>query len=329
MNLTKRAITFSMAGLAVGASRRAFSADPMDSWPSRPVTFVLPFPPGAGSDFMRMLADRLTTTFGKPFLIDNRPGATGVIGTQLVAKAKPDGYTFLIGSNSSHVIAPLLLEKRPYDPIADFEPISMIIRYPLLLVVNPGQPFRTMNELVSFAKKNPGKLNYASIGQGSGTHLAAEWFKNQAGLDIVHIPYKGVSQAQAAVMSGEVQMWFDGPRSALQLVRTGRLHPIAVTGPDRVAALPQVPTMQEAGIASMDPRIWIGMLAPKGTPSPILEKLGREVRRIVQVPEVKTFFEAEGTAEVVGGPPVQLANYIQSESKEWKSLIDRLGIKLE
>jgi tripartite-type tricarboxylate transporter receptor subunit TctC len=329
MDTTRRAITLSMAGLAVGASSRALCAEAADSWPSRPVIFIVPFPPGAGTDYLRMLADKLTGTFGKPFLIDNRPGATGVIGTQLVAKAAPDGYTFLLGSNSSHVIAPMLLEKRPYDPISDFEPISMVLRYPLVLVVNPALPFKTMSELLAFAKTNPDALNYASVGQGSGTHLAAEWFKSQAGVKITHVPYKGVAQAQTAVISGEVQMWFDGPRSALQFVKTGRLRALAVTGPARVSAMPDVPTLQEVGIASMDPRIWVGLFAPKGTPSPILEKLGKEVRRIVQMPDVKSFFESEGTAEVVGGSPVQLVDYIQKESKDWKGLIDRLGIKLE
>lgn len=329
MDMTRRAITLSMAGLAVGASSSALCADAADSWPSRPVTIITPFPPGAGSDYQRLLAEKLGNAFGKPFLIDNRPGATGTIGTRMAAIAKPDGYTFLMGSNSSSVIAPMLLEKRPYDPIADFESISMLLRYPLVLVVNPALPFKTVSDVVAFAKKNPGKLNYASIGQGSGTHLGAEWFKSQAGVDIVHVPYAGLAQAQTAVMSGEVQMWFDGPRSALQLVRVGRLRPLAVTGPERVPAMPDVPTMLEAGVAGMDPRIWVGLFAPKGTPTPILEKLGNEVRRIMQVPEVKAFFEAEGTAEVVGGSPAQLVDYIQKESKEWKGLIDRLGIKLE
>ncbi|MFT3799737.1 MAG: tripartite tricarboxylate transporter substrate binding protein [Burkholderiaceae bacterium] len=329
MDSNRRTFAMSMVGLAVGAASRSASAEPAQTWPSRPVTLVTPFPPGAGSDYLRLLAEKLTDSFGKPFIVDNRPGATGVIGTQLVANAKPDGYTFLMGSNSSHVIAPMLLEKKPYDPITDFEPISMIMRYPLVLVVTPTLPFESITELIGYAVKNPGKLNYASIGQGSGTHLAAEWFKHEAGVDIVHVPYKGVAQAQTAVMSGEVQMWFDGPRSALQFVRTGRLRALAVTGPERVPALPDVATMKEAGLPSMDPRIWIGLFAPKGTPRPILDRLGDEVRRVVRVPQVRTFIEAEGTAEVVGGSPTQLAEYIRKEAGDWKALIDKLGIRLE
>jgi tripartite-type tricarboxylate transporter receptor subunit TctC len=337
MDSGRRDINFSISGLAAGgligslsgALTDSLGAQTLEGWPSRPVTIITPFPPGSGSDYLRMLSAKLTDSLGKPFVVDNRPGATGVIGTQLAARAKPDGYTFLLGSNSSHVIAPMLLEKRPYDPITDFEPISMLLRYPLVLVVNPSLPFKTVGDLLAFARANPGKLNYASIGQGSGTHLAAELFKSLTGVDIVHVPYKGISQAQTAVMSGEVQLWFDGPRSALQLVQANRMRALAVTSPGRVVAMLGVPTMQEVGIADMDIRIWVGLFAPKGTPSAILDKMGREVRRIVQMPDVKSYFESEGTAEVVAGSPTQLVDTIQKESKEWKALIDRLGIKLE
>lgn len=270
-----------LAGMATLAPPHA-SAQAATEFPNRPVTLVVPFPPGGASDiFARILGQKLSAQLGQPFVVENRAGATGLIGTQYVARAKPDGYTVLVSSNSSHVIAPLLKTKAPFDSVNDFEPIVMLGRYPFALDVNPNVPAKNVHELIALAKKSPGKLNFGSIGEGSGTHLVAEMFKQRTGIEITHIPYKGTAALGNALVAGEIDIQFDSVGAAKPLVDSGRVRALAVTGSKRSPLLPNVPSLAEEGIDKVDATIWIGAFAPKGTPKDVVDKLGDGIRKLL------------------------------------------------
>jgi tripartite-type tricarboxylate transporter receptor subunit TctC len=315
--------TLLAAGLAGPAAAQ-------QAWPSRPVTIVVPFPAGGPSDaYLRLIADKLQATFKQPFIVDNRPGATGLIGTTAVARAKPDGYTLLFTSNSAHIISPLLRTRVPYDPSRDFEPITIVGHYPFCLIVNNAVKATNTKELVALAKSSPGRLFYGSIGEGSGTHLMAEQFKYKAGVDVAHVPYKGGGAVNTALIAGEINMYFDGVGSAKRFVDAGRSRAIAVTGLRRSPLMPNVPTLQEEGLAGFDQTIWLGMFAPHGTPTAIVSKLHGEIKKALDTdPQLRKLVVETGT-EILALSPAEVTSRIRSEQKVWKELIDRLNIRLE
>ena len=298
-------------------------------YPNRTVRIVVPFPPGGPTDtYARIVADKLQEAFGQPFIVENKPGATGIIGTSFVANAPADGYTLLFGSNSSQVISSLLQPKPPFDPLKNFRPLSMLLYYPLYLLVNNDVPARTVAELVALAKAQPGKLNMGSIGTGSGGHLVIEMFKGAAGLETVHVPYKGVAPAQVALMGGEIQFLFDSIAGSQTLVAAGKMRGIAVTGRERSPVLPNMPTLKESGYDGFeDVVIWLGMLAPAATPDTIAKKLERELMRIARLPDVSKRIE-ESSSTAVGSSAEKFASFIARETPVWAGIIKANNIRL-
>lgn len=301
-----------------------------EPYPARPVTIVLPFPAGGPSDtYARALAQKLQLALKQPFIVDNKPGATGLIGSNAVARANGDGYTILLTSNSAHIIAPMLRTKASYDPSRDFEPITILGSYPFCLMAGNSVQATTTPALIALAKQSPGKLFFGSIGEGSGNHLMAEMFKQKAGIDIVHVPYKGGAAATSALIAGEIQMYFDSVGSAKKFVDAGRARAIAVTGQKRSPLLPGVPTLSEAGLAGFDATIWLGVFAPRGTPSPIIATLYTEIKNILDTdPDVRRLFADTGT-EILGMRPAEVTESIRVEQRVWKELIDRLKIRVD
>ncbi|ALM86001.1 hypothetical protein ASB57_26345 [Bordetella sp. N] len=252
-----------------------------------------------------------------------------MIGESFVMRAKPDGLTILIASNSSHLIAPLLQAKRPFDPVADFEPITMLGSYPLALKVNPAVPARNVQELIDLARKTPGKFNFGSVGTGSVTHLAGEQFKHAAGIDITHVPYKGTAALATALIAGQIEMQFDSVGSTKPLVDAGRARALAVTGDTRSALLPDVPTLAEAGIPGVNAIVWVGAFAPKGTPPSIVAKLQQEmVKALREDADVRRVF-ADNGMDVVGNDSRTFAQSLQREQKGWADMIGTAGIDLQ
>jgi tripartite-type tricarboxylate transporter receptor subunit TctC len=298
-------------------------------YPQRPVTIIVPFTPGGPIDAVaRVLAQKLTVGLGQPFIVDNRPGATGAIGTAAVAKSKPDGYTLLIASSSSQIIAPSLRNHPAFRPIDDFTPVGMLARYPYCLVVNSDLPIKSVAELVASAKSAPDKLNYASLGEGSGNHILAEQFKKKAGVSMQHVPYKGISPAATALMTGEVQVAFDNPGSVRTMRERGKVRPLAVTGTTRSALLPNVPTLQEAGYEGFEHFVWFGLFAPHDVPASIVAQINLEVAKLVVSEEYKnvlTTIGAENYSVNIKTLPAELAR----EMVVWKKLVTTLQIPVE
>lgn len=318
------ALVLCIVGFSVAHAQGDNSAD----YPNRAVRIVVPFPPGGPTDtFARLVADRLQAMFGKPFVVENRPGATGIIGTKEVANAAPDGYTLVFSSNSNQVIAPLMRHPAPYDPLKNFRPISMLLTFPFYLVVNNDVPARTVAEFVALAKAKPGTLNFASPGPGSGGHLVAEMFKVRAGIDVVHIPHKGVAPSQTAIMSGEVQFMFDSVGSSKPLVDAGKMRGLAVTGKERSWAAPDTPTLLESGFPGFDAVIWHGVLAPVGTPDAIAGKLEKALMAIARQPEIEKRIKSYAATRI-GGTSAEFAAYIAHEQPVWANVIKVNNIRL-
>jgi tripartite-type tricarboxylate transporter receptor subunit TctC len=299
------------------------------TYPNRPIRFIVPFPPGGGNDTMaRTVGNKLSAALGQQFVIDNRAGAGGVIGAETAAHAPGDGYTLFLGGVASHGIVPNLHPKLGYDPVKDFSPVSLIAAAPLILVVHPAVPARSVKELVQLAKAKPGQLNFASNGTGGSSHLAAELFKMMTGTDMVHVPYKGLSPALTDLLSGQIQLMFSSTVAILPQVRAGRLRGLAITSVKRSAAMPEVPTVAEAGVAGYETASWYGVLAPAGTPRAIIEQLNREIARVVQMPDVRERLMSEG-AEPAGGSPQEFAAHIKRELARWSQVIKQAKIKLD
>jgi hypothetical protein len=298
-------------------------------YPQRPVTFISPFQAGGATDLMaRVLAQKLGAALGQPFVVENRVGATGLIGETAVLRAKPDGYTILIASNSSHVIAPLLQAKRPFHPVNDFEPISMLSSYPLALTVGMGSPFKSVADLLAQAKTKPGTLNFGSVGQGSVIHLVSEQFAQQGQVKLTHIPYKGTPALTTALLSGEIEMRFDSVGSTKPLVNAGRAKVLAISGPTRSALMPQVPTLREAGVSGVDALVWVGAFAPKGTPQPIVDLLREKMQLLLRNdPEVKRVL-ADNGMDPIGSQSTEFAKAIADESNRWSQLLSRIDLQL-
>lgn len=298
------------------------------NWPSKPVTVIVPFPAGGGTDaFARPLANQLSKQSGKQFIVENRGGAGGTLGASVAAKAAPDGYTFFIGG-AHHAIAPAMYKKLDYDIEKDFIPVALIATPPQVVVVNPKVQASTLQELIAYAKKNPGKLNYGSAGNGSSHHLAGELFKSQTKTFITHIPYKGAGPALSDLIAGQVDLMYDGLGSSAQHIRSGRIKALAVAAPQRSAAFPNVPTAAEAGVPGYEVSTWYAVFAPKGTPKDVVDKMYAEVQKALATPELKQTWLNNGS-EIPALTQEQFASFVGSEVKRWARVAQVSGAKLD
>jgi len=312
-----------LVGLAA-VSATAFAQE----YPSKPVRLVVPFPAGGGSDVIaRVTAQKLGANLGQTVVVDNRAGASGNIAAELVARAPADGYTVLF-ANSSLSISPALYAKLPFDPVRDFQPISMASSYPFVLVIHPSLPVHSVKELVALARAKPDQLTFSSAGSGTMSHLAMELLKIKTGLRAVHLPYKGAAPASIALMSGEAQLAFVVMPVAQVQIKAGRFRGLGVAAKTRSPVLPQVPTMIEAGVAGHEALQWNGFFAPAKTPQPVLDRLQREVVKALGDPEVKQRFADEG-ATPVGNTPAEFAAFFRSEAEKWNDVVKRSGAKGE
>ena len=306
------ALGICVAGLSVAPAALA------QTYPTKPVRVVVPYPPGGvGDTTMRAIAQQLSESLGQPFVIDNKPGASQMIGADAVAKAAPDGYTLFLGSVTSLAINVSSQKKMPYDPVKDFAPVSMLYFSPMYLVVNPAVPAQSVKELVALAKAQPGKLSFASIGQGGSIHLAGEMFKSMAGVDITHIPYKGSAPAITDIIGGQVSLMFDAGVSALPQVRAGKLRALAITTAKRVDSTPELPTVAEAGgLPNYEATLWFGLVAPAATPRDIVNRLSQELAKILRQPALQARFANLGV-EFSASSPEEFATYIRAETLKW------------
>jgi tripartite-type tricarboxylate transporter receptor subunit TctC len=299
------------------------------AYPEKPVRLIMPFPAGGSGDFVaRVLAQRLSERMGQQFVVENRPGGAGTIGADVVAKARPDGYTVLLGTISSHAINAALYPAMPYDPVADFAPVSQVVFIPNVLVVHPGVPARSVQDLVDLAKAKPHQLLYATAGYGTSHHISAELFKRMAGVDLVHTPFKGNAAALLDLVGGRVQLMFDNVSNPLSQIAAGKLRALATTGPTRSLVLPDIPTMVEAGFPGYEVRSWFGLFAPKGTPQPIVERLSVETREALRDPAVRDRLVGNGF-EPMGSAPAEFAAFVRAEVARWARVVRELEIKVE
>jgi tripartite-type tricarboxylate transporter receptor subunit TctC len=297
-------------------------------YPERPIRLIVPFPPGGPTDVLaRIVASRLAEKLGQPVVVDNKAGASGMIGASSVAKAAPDGYTLLVNA-SIHVINPSLYPAQPYDAIADFAAITNVADVPLVLAVNPKVPVRSVSELVALAKSAKPPLAFASAGNATSQHLAGEAFKIAAGVDLLHVPYKGSAPALTDLVGGQVQLMFDSLPSSMSFVKSGAIRPLAVTSARRSPSLPDVPTLAESGYPGFSMSTWYGVWAPAGTPAVIVQRLAGEIGAIVRMPEVRAQFAKLG-AEPVGNTPAEFAAFTKSELGKWAVIVKQSGAKAD
>jgi tripartite-type tricarboxylate transporter receptor subunit TctC len=319
-----------LAALAGGALLAAAACGvSAQSWPERPVRIVIADAPGGGSDLAgRLLAVRLQQRLGQPFVIDNKPGAGGVLGTMVAKSAAPDGYTYVIGTAGSHGINAAVYSKLSYHPLRDFEPVAMINKAPNVCVVNADLPARTLKDLVSLAKASPGKLNFASGGNGTSAHFTGEYLKMVAGIDMVHVPYKGAAPAVQAVAAGEVQVFCGNLPPTMGLIKAGKVRPLAVTTLSRNRELPEVPTVAESGYPGFETVAWFGFFAPKGTPQAIVEKFAQELGEVIRAPDIRDGLIAQGS-DPIGNSPAQFRIYVEDEIVKWTQVARTANVRLD
>ena len=297
-------------------------------WPSKPVRLVVPYPPGGPTDIVaRVVAERLTAQTGQTFIVDNRAGAGGNLGAEAVAKAAPDGYTLLVAT-TAHAINKSLFKNLNYDVQRDFVPVSLLTQGPLVLVVNPDFPAKSVSELIAIAKAKPKSVSFASSGNGQSTHLAAELFASMAGAPMTHVPYKGSAPALNDLIAGQVPIMFDTMLSAMQHVKSGRLRALAITGAQRSPAAPDVPTLAESGLPGYQAYAWNGLLAPAGTPPAVINRLSEELKTALSQPAVQEKFSAQGFA-ATWTAPAQAASFLQNEVDKWGLTVQQSGAKVE
>ncbi|HXZ55098.1 MAG TPA: tripartite tricarboxylate transporter substrate binding protein [Burkholderiales bacterium] len=314
-------ILFGALLIAAGASAQTY--------PNHPIRLVVPFPPGGTTDILaREVGERLTATLGQPVVIDNRAGAGGNIGADIVAKAPPDGYTLLMATVGTHAINASLYRKLPYDHIKDFAPVVLVAGVPNVLVVTPSLPVHSVAELIRLAKEKPGQLNFASSGNGTSIHLSGELFKTMAGVDMTHVPYKGSAFALTDLMAGQVQLMFDNLPSSLPHIKAGKLRAIAVTSSQRAPALPDVPTIAESGLPGFEASAWFGIVAPAGTPAAIVSRINADVNQWLRSPEAADKLLAQG-AIAAGGTPEQFVAHIRAETDKWARVVKASGAKVD
>lgn len=299
-------------------------------YPTKAIRLIVAFPPGGSTDIIaRLVGQRLSERLGQQVIIDNRGGAGGTVGTEIAARANPDGYTLTMGTTSTHVIAPAAYAKLRYDPVKDFAPITLVASTPYLLVVHPGVKANSLKEFIALAKSQPGKLNYASAGTGSTTQLAMEMLKIAAGVDIVHVPYNGNGPAGAAVLGGQVQALFGSMPAVLPHAKSGKVRALAVGTAQRSPALPDVPTVAESGYPGFEASLWLGFFAPKGTPVAIRHRLHTELVKIALSPDMKEQFERNGASPMHNASSIDLERLVQSEITKYSKVIKAANIKLE
>ena len=317
--------------MAAGALLAAFAllSHAQAPYPTKPIRIVVPFPAGGTTDILaRAVAQKLTETLGQSVVVDNRPGAGGNIGAELVAKSPPDGYTLLMGTVGTHAINPSLYAKMPYDHVKDFVPVILVAGVPNVLVVNPSVPANSVQELIAYIKANPGKVNFASSGSGTSIHLSGELFKTMAGVSMTHVPYKGSTPALTDLMGGQVQLMFDNLPSSLPQIKAGKLRALAVTSAQRASALPDVPTVAEAGLPGFEASSWFGLLAPAGTPKDIVTKLNAEVAKWLATPEAREKLASQG-AIAAGQSPDDFTRHIAAETAKWQKVVKESGAKVD
>jgi tripartite-type tricarboxylate transporter receptor subunit TctC len=305
------------------------SAHAQPAYPAKPVRLIVPFPPGGGTDILaRVIGNKLTEALGKPVVVENRPGAGGNIGVDLVAKSAPDGYNIVIGQTSNLAVNPTLYADLPYDPQKDLAPISLVADAPLVMVVPANSPFKSLGDVIAAAKAKPDDVTFASPGNGTVSHLSGELLQKAANVKFQHIPYKGASQALTDLMGGQVQTYMSSIPTALAQIKGGKLRALAVTSTKRVPELPDVPTVVESGFPGFESSTWFGLLVKAGTPEPIVKRLNTEVLRVLQLPEVRGKIAAEG-ATVLSGSPDQFAAFLKDEIAKWGKVVKESGAKVE
>ena len=314
-----------IAALAAAASAPA----PAQNYPGKPIRIVIAQAPGSATDVVsRVVAHRLAESLGQPIVIEARPGAGGVLGTEAAARSAPDGYTLFMGNNSTHGSNPALYARLPYDAINDFAPIAFVASVPYVLVVDPSLPVKTAQQFIALAKSRPGQINYASAGNGSTHHFCGELLKSMAGIDMIHVPYKGSSPAITGLLGGEVSLMFANVADIQSQIKSGKVRALAVTTAKRSNMLPEVPTLAEAGLPGFEIQSWFGLLAPAGTPKAIVGRLSAETIQVLGRPDVKSALAAQGL-EVMPGSPEQFADYIKSEIARFGKIAKAAGIKAE
>lgn len=299
------------------------------AYPDRPIKLVVPYPPGGTTDLLaRTLAPRLSERLGQPILIENRAGAGGVIGSQVVAKSVADGYTLVFGSIASHGILPAIQTPQPYDPLKDFAPVSLVAITPNVLLANVTAPAKNVAELIALAKSQPGKLNFGSTSLGGSPHMSGELLKSQAKIQMVHVPYKGGAPMLVDLMGGQILYAFDNLPSSIQHIRSGKVKALAVTTAKRWPYAPEIPTMAEAGLAGYESSAWFGLLAPGNTPKGIVELLHKQVSATLKQPEVEKIYLEQG-AMPIGNSPEDFSRFISAEMQKWKTVVSDTGVKLD
>ncbi len=317
--------------LACAAAFLAFAlpAFGQSPYPSRPIHFVVPYPPGGPLDTVaRLVGQRVSESVGQPILVDNKAGAGGNIGADMVAKSAPDGYTILMGAVATHAINPWLYKSIPYDAQKDFIPVTQIASTPNVLVVNPSLPVTNVHDFIAYAKAHPGSLNFGSGSTGSAGHLAGELFKSLAGVEMTHVPYKGAAPAMNDLIGGQIQLMFDNLASSLGQIKAGKVRALAVTTSKRTQLAPDLPTIAESGLPGFDINTWFGLFVPAGTPGAIVERLHDEFVKALDAPDVRAKMQALG-AEPVGNTPAQFAAYIRAESQKYAKLVKASGAKVD
>jgi tripartite-type tricarboxylate transporter receptor subunit TctC len=319
----RAALVLAAALVALGITRAA-----AQDYPTHPIRVVVPFSPGGAVDGpMRIVAQELTKRLGQQVVVDNRPGAGATIGTEVVARSAPDGYTLLLASQTNAISA-TLYRKLSYDPVEDFTPISLIGREPGVLVVHPSVPVGTFQEFIAYVKERPGKVDYASSGNGSGQHLFVALLASMTGMKMNHVPYRGSGQATADLLGGQVQMSIPGTAGMVGHIKAGKLKALAVTGARRSPQLPDVPTVMESGVPGYEAYVWMGLLAPKGTPAPIIDRLQRELKEALATNEVKTYMANAGI-EIVGSTPAEFGAFFRAERDLWARVVRETGAKID
>ena len=324
-----KALQLVAAGVAMATTAVVASADPKESYPTRPIRVIVAYTPAGTTDILaRLIGQKITESWGQPVIVENRPGANGNIGTEIAARATPDGYTITMGTAATHSINNTLYPNLAWHAQRDFEPISLVAVVPNLLVVNNAFPVKSVKELIAFAKANPGKLTFGSPGVGATAHLSMELFKTLTGTNMVHVPYKGSAGVLADVTGGQIQLAMDNIPVYLPQAKAGKIRALAVSSPQRTPAAPDIPTVAEAGVPGFEALSWFGLLAPAKTPRPIVEKLAVETRRILKLPDVSERISGLG-AQPVGGTPREYAAFIQTEIAKWQKVIRDAGVKVE
>jgi tripartite-type tricarboxylate transporter receptor subunit TctC len=320
-------MTMRIASLLVLLAAMAQAA--AQTYPDKPVRLIVPLSAGSAVDTLaRIPAQKLSELWGQQVVVDNRVGANGIIGTEAAAKAPADGYTLLLTNDAALATSPALYPKLPYDPVRDFAPITLAASIPVILVAHVAQPFTSVKELIEYAKANPARLHYASGGNGSAQHVPMEMFKQAAGVDLVHVPYKGLAPAFNDVVAGQVPLMFTGLSNAPQHIKAGRIRALAIGSARRSSAMPDLPTMQEAGVAGFDYSAWAGFLAPAGTPAPIVQKVNADLAKVLALPEVRDKLTALGF-ELAPGTPAEFGDMIKRELAKVAKVVKEAGIKVD